>query len=149
MDDGMIEEKKEEKTSTPMFHSRAHEQHAREVALQPFVADRGPLLTEERTCSPTEDHHPVATLQEGRHHPEGGLDRPPAAGLAVRLILRGSETSHLSPADGRRSANDDFLQTGAGIRVTDHLWETREEQGKAIDQDLELRHEGDRRMTPG
>ncbi|EXJ57620.1 hypothetical protein A1O7_07969 [Cladophialophora yegresii CBS 114405] len=148
MDDGMIEETKEEMTSTPMFHSQAHEQHAREAAPQPFVDDHGPPQVEERTCSPPEDHHHVATLQEGPHL-EGGLDPLLAIGLAVRLILRDFETSHLSLADARRSANDDSLLTGAGTHVTDRLWENRQEQGKATDQALELRREGDRKMTPG
>lgn len=98
-----------------MFLPQVQELPDREVVLQPFVGGHGHHPTEEKTYSPTEDHHLVVILLADLLHEEDRGHHHRAAGLAVHLILRDTVTSLPTQAGALPSVKDDFLQTGSAM----------------------------------
>ncbi len=119
MDAGMREEMKEEKTLTHTCLLQALELRDHEAALRPSVAGQERRQTEEKTCSPTEDHH-LVVIPHGGHHQEDVHDHRLEEELAVHPRLRDFETSRPNLADARQSVNVGFLQTGVEMHAIDH-----------------------------
>ena len=127
-----------------MYHLLALEQLGLEVGLPPFVDAHGLPQTEEKTCSPTEDPHRVATRHGDLPQDEDPDHLLRGAGLAVHLTRKDFATSPPSRVDAPRNENDDFLQNGAEMHEIDRLLETVQEEVKATDRGQEVHHVEDR-----